>query len=83
MQTPQGYAFLTLTGKQDATTPSLDEVKDKVRDDVVKQKAVETARQKAAAHRRTAEDRRLCGGAKAAGLEVKTTELIAAWLADL
>ena len=53
-----------------------DEVKARVRDDVVKQKAVEAARQKA----------RRCGAlkggdlaaaAKAAGLEVKTTELIA------
>ena len=31
VQTPQGYAFITVTGKQDARTPTLDEVKDKVK----------------------------------------------------
>ena len=48
IQTPQGFAFLTVTGRQDARMPSLDEVKARVREDVVKRKAVETARQKAA-----------------------------------
>ncbi len=76
VQSPQGYAFLTLTGKQDAKTPSLDEVKAKVREDVVKRKAVETARQKAAsvsAHLKTGD---FAAGAKAAGLEAKNTELV-------
>ena len=44
MRTPQGYAFITVTGKQDAYVPKLDEVKTKVRDDVLKQKAIEQAR---------------------------------------
>jgi peptidyl-prolyl cis-trans isomerase D len=77
VQTPQGYAFLTLTGKQDARTPSLDEVKARVREDVVKRKAVETARQKAASVAARLKTGDFAAAAKAAGLEVKTTELVA------
>jgi peptidyl-prolyl cis-trans isomerase D len=76
VQTPQGYAFLTLTGKQDARTPSLDEVKARVRTDVVKRKAVETARQKAASLAAQLKTGDFAAAAKAAGLEVKTTELV-------
>jgi peptidyl-prolyl cis-trans isomerase D len=77
VQTPQGYAFLTVTGKQAARDPSLDEVKDKVRLDVVKKKAVETARQKAASIAAQLKTGDFTAAAKAAGLEVKTTDLIA------
>jgi peptidyl-prolyl cis-trans isomerase D len=77
VQTPQGYAFLTLTGKQDARMPSLDEVKVKVREDVVKRKAVETARQKAASVTAQLKTGDFAAAAKTAGLEAKTTELIA------
>ena len=52
LRTPQGYAFVTVTGKQAPYVPKLDEVKTKVRDDVLKQKAIETARQKAAVDQR-------------------------------
>ena len=76
LQTPQGFAFITVTGKQDAKTPSLDEVKARVRQDVVKRKAVETARQKAAAVAATFKSGDFAAAAKAAGLEVKTTELV-------
>jgi peptidyl-prolyl cis-trans isomerase D len=76
LRTPQGYAFVTLTMKQDPYVPKLDEVKIKVRDELLKQKAIEAARQKASA---VVADMRGDFGkaAKAAGLEVKTTELIA------
>jgi peptidyl-prolyl cis-trans isomerase D len=76
VQSPQGYAFLTLTGKQDARMPSLDEVKTKVREDVVKRKAVETARQKAASVSAQLKNGDFAAAAKAAGLEAKTTELV-------
>ena len=76
VQSPQGYAFLTLTGKQDAKTPSLDEVKAKVREDVIKRKAVETARQKAASVSAQLKTGDFAAGAKAAGLEAKNTELV-------
>src|SRR6185369_7264772 len=48
LRTPQGYAFITVTGKQAPYVPKLDEVKAKVHDDVLKQKAIEAARAKAA-----------------------------------
>ena len=58
--------------------PKLEEVKDRVRDEVVKQKAREMSRQKAAeiaAKLKAAPD--FEKAAKAAGVEAKTTELIA------
>jgi peptidyl-prolyl cis-trans isomerase D len=76
VQTPQGYAFITVTGKQDARDPSLEEVKAKVREDVVKRKAVETARQRAATLAAKLKTGDFAAGAKAAGLEAKNTELI-------
>jgi peptidyl-prolyl cis-trans isomerase D len=78
LQTQRGFVFLTVTGKQAPHVPPLDEVRDKVRDDLSKQKAFDIAQQKAA---QVASEAR--GGAdmqkaaKAAGLEVKTTEMIA------
>ncbi|HVD92652.1 MAG TPA: peptidylprolyl isomerase [Vicinamibacterales bacterium] len=77
IRTPQGYAFITVTGKQDPYVPKVDEVKSKVRDEVLKQKAVEAARQKAATLAPTMKSGDFEKSAKAAGLEVKTTELIA------
>ncbi|MEO6238167.1 MAG: peptidylprolyl isomerase [Vicinamibacterales bacterium] len=76
LRTPQGFAFITVTGKQDPYLPKLDEVKAKVRDDVLKQKAIEAARQKAAALNGAMKSGDFEKAAKAAGLEVKTTELI-------
>ena len=77
LRTPQGYAFITLTGKQAPYVPKLDEVKSKVRDEVLKQKAIEAARQKAASISAEAKSGDLEKAAKAAGMDVKTTELIA------
>jgi len=77
LRTPQGYAFITVTGKQAPYVPKLDEVKMKVRDDVLKQKAIETARQKAASINAEMKSGDFDKAAKAAGLDVKTTDLIA------
>ena len=74
--TPQGLAFISVTGTQEARVPALDEVKARVREDVVKRKAVEAARQKAASLG-TMQSGDLGAAAKAAGLEMKTTDLIA------
>src|SRR5213075_2615553 len=49
IRTPQGFAFVTVTGRQDAYVPKIDEVKAKVRDEVLKEKAIERARAAAAA----------------------------------
>jgi parvulin-like peptidyl-prolyl isomerase len=69
--------FVAPTAKQDPYVPKLEEVKDRVRDEVVKIKARDLARQKAAEVAA-----KLKGGsdfdkaAKAAGVDVKTTESI-------
>jgi peptidyl-prolyl cis-trans isomerase D len=77
IRTPQGYAFITVTGRQDPYIPKVDEVKAKVRDEVLKQKAIEAARQKAAAIAPTLKSGDFEKAAKAAGLEPKTTDMIA------
>ncbi len=77
VQTSRGVAFMTLIGKQDPYVPQLTEVKDRVRDEVIKQKARELSRQKAmelAVKLKNAPDFEKT--AKAAGVEAKTTELI-------
>jgi peptidyl-prolyl cis-trans isomerase D len=78
INTPRGIAFETVTGKQDPYVPKLDEVKDKVRDVLVKQKARELALAKAAeaaARLKGAAD--FEKAAKAAGLDAKITDQIA------
>jgi peptidyl-prolyl cis-trans isomerase D len=78
VRTSRGFAFLTLVGKQDPYVPKLEEVKTRVRDEVIKQKARDMSRQKAteiAAKLRGAPD--FEKAAKAAGVEAKTTELLA------
>jgi parvulin-like peptidyl-prolyl isomerase len=85
IRTPQGFAFITVLEKKDPYVPKLDEVKNKVRDEVLKQKAIEAARQKAASLSTALKSGDFEKAAKGAGLEVKTTELIArgAPIADL
>ena len=77
LRTPQGFAFITVTGTQPERMPALDEVKARVRDDVIKGKAADTARQRAAALAAQLKTGNFEAGAKAAGLEAKTTDLIA------
>ncbi|MEP6915394.1 MAG: peptidyl-prolyl cis-trans isomerase [Acidobacteriota bacterium] len=77
IRTPQGFAFVTVTGKQDAYVPKLDEVEARVRDEVIKKKAIDAARERATTVAAQAKSGDLNAAAKAAGLEVKTTELIA------
>jgi peptidyl-prolyl cis-trans isomerase D len=78
LRASRGFVFETLTAKQDPYVPKVDEVKDRVRDEVVKQKARDISRQKAveiAAKLKGAPD--FEKAAVAAGLTVKTTDLIA------
>jgi peptidyl-prolyl cis-trans isomerase D len=73
----QGFAFLAVSATRASYLPKLDEVKDKVRQDVQKLKAGAAARAQAAkalAALRASSD--FQKAAKAAGIEVKTTELI-------
>ena len=76
LRTPQGFAFITVTGTQPERMPSLDEVKARVRDDVIRAKAADTARQRAAAALPQLKGN-FEAAAKAAGVESKSTELIA------
>jgi peptidyl-prolyl cis-trans isomerase D len=73
-----GWVFATVTGKQAPHVPALDEVKTRVKDDATREKAAELAKERAAsiaATLKTAKD--FAAAVKKAGLEVKTTELIA------
>lgn len=76
IRTPQGFVFLTVTGRQDAYVPKFEEVSDRVREDLLRERALEAARAKAStlAASLNADFGR---AAQAAGLDVKTTELIA------
>ena len=78
VRVPRGFVFLTVTAKQEPYTPKLDEVKGRVNDDLVKERAAALATQRAAAlvaTFRTAKD--LAKAVKDAGLELRTTELVA------
>ena len=75
---PRGTVFVTVTGKKDPYVPMLDEVKEKVREDVIRVRATELSRQRAgeiAAALKAAKD--FAAAAKAQGLESKDTELVA------
>jgi peptidyl-prolyl cis-trans isomerase D len=77
LRASRGFVFETLVAKQDPYVPKVEEVKDRVRDEVVKQKARDASKQKAAevaAKLKSAGD--FEKGAKAAGVEAKTTDLI-------
>ena len=78
LRASRGFVFESLIAKQDSYVPKVDEVKDRVRDEVIKQKARDLSRAKAAeiaGKLKAAPD--FEKAAKAAGLEAKTTELIA------
>jgi peptidyl-prolyl cis-trans isomerase D len=77
VSTSRGYVFATVTGKQDSYLPKLDEVKDKVRDAVLAQKAREFGLKKAAelaAKVKNAPD--FEKAVKAGGFTSETTELL-------
>jgi peptidyl-prolyl cis-trans isomerase D len=74
LRTSQGLAFIALAEIKPAYAPQIEEVKDKVREDVVKLKAVEVAKTRAAAMAQAKGN--FAAAAKAAGVEVKTTDLI-------
>jgi peptidyl-prolyl cis-trans isomerase D len=74
---PRGPVWLMVSGKKDPYVPALDEVKERVREDVLRTKARELSRQRAssiAATLRGAKD--FAAAAKAQGLEAKDTELL-------
>jgi peptidyl-prolyl cis-trans isomerase D len=77
LRVSRGWVLATVTGKEEPRLPALAEVRDRVRDDLVGERAAELAKSKAAdiaATLKGAGD--FAAAAKKAGLEVKTTELI-------
>jgi peptidyl-prolyl cis-trans isomerase D len=76
LRTNQGFAFITLTETRPSAIPPFAEVIDKVRDDVIRTRAVEVARTRAATMADAAKRGSFAAAAKAAGVTVKTTELI-------
>jgi peptidyl-prolyl cis-trans isomerase D len=76
--TPRGPVFIALAGMRDPYVPTLDQVKDRVREDVIRTRATELSRQRAsqiATALRSAGD--FAVAAKAQGFEAKDTQLIA------
>jgi peptidyl-prolyl cis-trans isomerase D len=77
LRASRGFVFETLLQRQDPYVPKVDEVKERVRDEVVKNKARDASKQRAAeiaAKLKGSAD--FEKAAKAAGVEAKTTELI-------
>jgi peptidyl-prolyl cis-trans isomerase D len=77
LRVSRGWVFATVIGKEEPRLPQLAEVRDRVRDDLTRERAAELAKNKAAeiaAMLKGASD--FAAAAKKAGLEVKSTELI-------
>ena len=82
VSTPQrvarGWVIASVTGRQDSYIPQIAEVRDRVREDVITEKAGQLAQQNAAsiaADLRTAKD--FAAAVKKAGLEVRSSDLVA------
>jgi peptidyl-prolyl cis-trans isomerase D len=77
IMSPRGPVFIALTGKNAPYVPKLDEVRDRVREDLIRSRAAELSRQRAAsiaAALRSAPN--FPAAAKSQGLEAAETELI-------
>jgi peptidyl-prolyl cis-trans isomerase D len=78
LTSPRGPVFITVTEKKDPYVPPLDEVRDRVREDLIRTRATELSRQRAssiAAALKSADD--FAAAAKAQGFEAKDSELVA------
>ncbi len=77
IRTPRGFVVVAYAGKQDSYVPKFEEAKDRVRDELVKQRSRDLSLRKAtqlAAQLKGASD--FVKAAKAAGAEAKTTEFV-------
>jgi peptidyl-prolyl cis-trans isomerase D len=73
----RGPVFITVTEKKEPYVPQLDEVKDRVKEDVIRQRAAELSSQRASAIAASLKSSsNFVAAAKAQGLEAKETELI-------
>lgn len=75
IETPQGHAFIALVEIQPSHLPTLDEARGQIRDAVIQKRAVELARTRAATVARAGGN--FAAAARAAGVTVRSTELIA------
>jgi peptidyl-prolyl cis-trans isomerase D len=78
LNSPRGPVFITVSERKDPYVPMLDEVKDRVREDLIRARATDLSRQRAsqiAAALKSAPD--FAAAAKAQGLEAKDSELVA------
>src|SRR5687767_10866539 len=74
---PRGPVFITVSGKKDPYTPTLEDVRDRVREDVIRARATELSRQRGtaiAAQLKSAGD--FSAAAKALGFEAKESQLV-------
>jgi peptidyl-prolyl cis-trans isomerase D len=74
---PRGPVFITVSGKKDPYTPTLEDVRDRVREDVIRARATELSRQRGtaiAAQLKSAGD--FSAAAKAQGFEAKESQLV-------
>jgi peptidyl-prolyl cis-trans isomerase D len=76
LRTNQGFAFIALTEIKPPAIPALADVKERVKNDVARIKAIELAKTKAAAMAQAAQKGSFAAATKAAGAELKTTDLI-------
>lgn len=77
LRASRGFVFETLVARQDPYVPKVDEVKERVRDEVLKQKARDLSKEKASEiASKLAGSRDFEKAAKAAGVEAKTTDMI-------
>jgi peptidyl-prolyl cis-trans isomerase D len=76
VRTARGIVFFTTTGRQESAIPKLADVKDRVRDDLVMEKARELARSRAESLA-AGLSANFAAAAKSAGLELKSTEIVA------
>jgi peptidyl-prolyl cis-trans isomerase D len=75
VRTARGIVFFTTTGRQATAIPKLADVKDKVRDDLVMERARELAKKRAESLASGLASN-FAAAAKSAGLEVKSTEIV-------
>jgi peptidyl-prolyl cis-trans isomerase D len=75
LRTGTGYAWITVVEIKPSAVPKLDEVRDKVKDDVIRTKAVDVAKAKAATMAAAAKNN-FAAAAKAAGVDVKSTDFV-------
>lgn len=76
LRTNQGFAFIALTEIAPPAIPAFDAVAFRVREDVIRVKSLEVARTRAATLSQAAQRGTFAAAARAAGVDVKSTDLV-------